>query len=177
ASAITNAVYYAKINSDGSVGAFTATASLPVPLYKTCPVVVNGTIYMSGGESSSATPPSVNTVYYATPNPDGSISSNPGWQTATNLLHIDAPQAVAYVNTKGIVLMGGDSCGTGCDWSTVYEGVVNGTNPASITWNTLHALPANVSRNAGATLNHYAYSVAGLVTGSDSNGINCTLIQ
>lgn len=183
ASAITNAVYYAKINSDGSVNAFTATASLPVPLYKTCPVAVNGTIYMSGGESSSATPPSVNTVYYATPNADGSISSNPGWQTATNLLHIDAPQAVAYVNTKGIVLMGGDFCGTGCDSATVYKGVVSGTNPASITWSTLASLPATppqntgkTSRNAGATLNHYAYSVAGLYQGSDTNVVNCLLL-
>lgn len=178
ASAITDAVYYAKINSDGSVGAFTATASLPVPLYKTCPVVVNGTIYMSGGESSSANPPAVDTVYYAKPNSDGSISTNPGWQTATNLLHIDAPQAVAYVNTKGIVLMGGDSCGTGCDWNTVYEGVVSGSNPASINWKTLTSLPDNgISRNAGATLNHYSYSVGGLENSNDSKNVYCMLIQ
>jgi hypothetical protein len=171
---ITDHVWYAPINSvDGSVGTFTQTASLPIKLYKTCPVVVNGTIYMSGGETN-ANPSAVNTVYYATPNiSDGSITS---WsQSANSLPNTLASQAVAYVNTKGIVLMGGDQSGSGMDRPTVYEGVVG--IPGSITWNTLTSLPNNISRNAGATLNHYAYSVGGLEAGSDSKLVHCMQIQ
>jgi hypothetical protein len=86
-----------------------------------------------------------------------------------------AAQAVAYVNTKGIVLMGGDTTGNGGDTDVPLEGI--DPSATTITWDTLPTLPANVSRNAGATLNHYAYSVAGLVAGSDSNGVKCLLID
>jgi hypothetical protein len=171
---ITNHVWYAPINSvDGSVGTFTRTADLPIKLYKTCPAVVNGTIYMSGGETN-ANPSAVNSVYYATPNSTtGAIDS---WaQSSASLPNTLASQAVAYVNTKGIVLMGGDQSGSGMDRPTVYEGVVS--SPGSITWNTLASLPNNISRNAGATLNHYAYSVGGLEAGSDSQHVHCKLIQ
>lgn len=179
---ITDHVWYAPINSaDGSVGTFKATTALPAPLYKTCPVVIGNTIYVPGGETDQnheiiQGDPSVNTVYYATPNTTGTIGAINNWSNATNLLHIDAAQAVAYVNTKGIVLMGGDSTGKGGDWNTVYEGVVSG-NPASITWNTLASLPCNISRNAGATLNHFAYSIGGLEKSSDSNLVHYMKIQ
>src|SRR5262249_28982208 len=57
ASAITAAVYVAQISTtDGSVGSFTKLTAtpLPIPLYKTCPVVVGNTIYMFGGETNAA---------------------------------------------------------------------------------------------------------------------------
>lgn len=174
-SAITNHVWYAPISSvDGSLGTFTRTTDLPIKLYKTCPTVVNGTIYMSGGETN-ANPSAVNTVYYATPN--GTTGAIDSWaQSSASLPNTLASQAVAYVNTKGIVLMGGDQNGSGMDRPTVYEGVVS--NPGSITWNTLTSLPDNgISRNAGATLNHYAYSVGGLENSSDSRNVHCMQIQ
>jgi hypothetical protein len=190
-SKITDAVYYAPINSDGTLGSFTQTASLLIPLYKTCPVAIDGTIYMIGGETNAAnetTPgdPAVNTVYYATPNTTGSqIGAISSWTKAPYTIPLSqfntmnpsglAAQAVAYDNTKGIVLMGGDTTGNGGDTDVPLEGI--DPSATTITWDTLPTLPANVSRNAGATLNHYAYSVAGLVAGSDSNGVNCLLID
>ena len=178
---ITNHVWYARINSNGSVGTFNQTTDLPIKLYKTCPVVIGNTIYVAGGETNNPTHPAVGTVYYATPNSDGSISS---WPQATSLPNNStlASQAVAYVNTKGIVLMGGDSTGTGGDTTEVFKGVVTGIG--NVTWSST-SLPmltgpapylGNVSRNAGATFNHYAYSVAGLVRGHDSPAVNCLLV-
>lgn len=192
---ITNLVQFAKINSDGSVQSFSpTTAPLPIPLYKTCPVVVNGTIYMLGGETDASHEivpgdPAVNTVYYATP-----VSSGPNagditsWTKAPYTIPLFtssasglAAQAVVYVNTKGIVFMGGDTTGNGGDTDVVLKGSsITGT---SITWTYPPTLPATppqntgkTSRNAGATLNHYAYSIAGLYQGSDTNVVNCLLL-
>lgn len=171
-----------RAGEDVGLQPFSQNTSLPIPLYKTCPVVIGNTIYMPCGETDQSHQviqgdPSVNIVYYATPNPDGSISSSPGWQRATDLPHVDAARGVANVNTKGIVLMDGDSCGTGCDWNTLYKGVV--TSTSNIAWSTLPSLPGTIgktSRNAGATLNHYAYTVAGLYQGADSNAVRCLLL-
>ena len=76
----------------------------------------------------------------------------------------DAAQAVAFANGS-IILMGGDSNGSGMNICTTYQGVVNSTT--SITWNStnLSMLPFKVSRNAGATNNNtgYIYSLGGAV--------------
>lgn len=171
---VTNKVYYFQLNgTDGSLGPFMNgptlvgdTANPSGARYKTCPVVVGNKIYISGGENGGG---ALQTVYFAQQGAKGVLN---GWTRASDLLHLDAAQAVVY--NGGIVLMGGDSSGHGTDWTTVYQGAVSNTNPASITWNTLDALTAHVSRNAGATFNTFVYSIGGLVgTNTDTNNINC----
>lgn len=196
---ITNEVYYAQINSDGSLRPFKSTLAYPTRIYKTCPVVVNGNIYVAGGEDpdfvNAGGGPATDKVYYATLDSSGGLSNGSitSWTEAANTLPFNpsanppsdtmASQAVVYVNTKGIVMMGGDATGKGNDNNALLEGKspVGGTINWSI-WTSSPpppsplALPGNVSRNAGATFNHYAYSLGGLVTGHDSSVVNCFLV-
>jgi len=195
---ITDAVYYAQIGSNGSIQPpyFRPTSSLPIPLYKTCPIVVGNTIYMFGGETDanhSIDPryPAVDAVYYATQNQnplDGTLS---GWTKAPYTIPLTrfvnpnadglASQALVYVNTKGAVFMGGDTTGSGGDTNVVLKGA--NITDTSVTWSYPNALPGTppqntgyTSRNAGATLNHFAYSVAGLYQGADTAVVNCLLV-
>lgn len=72
-------VYYAKLNSDGSTGAWsTNTNALPTALAYSTSVVSNGYVYVMGGNNAGQ----VNTVYYAKLNSDGSVGT---WSTANTL--------------------------------------------------------------------------------------------
>jgi hypothetical protein len=168
---ITNAVHFAKINTDGSLalwdhdGNGNAVTLPPVPsqgngLYKTCPVVHNGSIYVAGGESEGM---SLNQVVYATPIANGTFSGNAWNNTTSNYMTTpDAAQAVVYNN--GIILMGGDE-GNNSITSSVFKGTV-ATN-GSVTWGTLTSLPLAISRNAGATSGGHTFSLAGQNAGND----------
>ena len=192
---ITSEVYYAQINAtDGSLGTFKRTLDYPTRIYKTCPVVVNGNIYVAGGEDPDFVNPdggpATDKVNYATL--DTSNGSTNGaitnWWSANSLpLNTSrkpattsmASQAVVYVSNKGILMMGGDASGNGGDNNALLEGKSpSGANINWSIWTTPSplALPYNLSRNAGATFNHYAYSLGGLVMGNDSNVVNCFLV-
>jgi hypothetical protein len=80
-STYSNAVYYAKLNSDGTVGAWSTSANvLPQGLEQLTAEAYNGFVYAIGGDNGSG--PSA-AVYYAPINPDGSIGT---WQTVSNPL-------------------------------------------------------------------------------------------
>jgi hypothetical protein len=165
-------VYYAEISpTDGSVGAFTQSPhDIPSPgtgWYKTCPVVFNGRIYVSGGEDSAS---ALDKVVYTTPSTvDGSPSA---WtDNSSNYINIggtlvtDAPQAVVY--SGGIDLIAGDQTGSGNNTNCGFQGAVNGSTGA-VSWttpSTISPFPINVSRNTGASSSTNIFSLGGL-TGS-----------
>ena len=72
-------VYYAPLNSNGSVGAWTSTTALPQALQSATSVVYNGYIYELGGNNSG---PYQSTVYYAPLNSNGSVGT---WTSTTAL--------------------------------------------------------------------------------------------
>lgn len=72
-------VYYAPINSDGSIGNWTATTSLAVTRQSTQATVYNGYLYIAGGLTTGAT--QSNEVLYAPINANGTIGS---WITSPN---------------------------------------------------------------------------------------------
>jgi N-acetylneuraminic acid mutarotase len=79
---VRSAVYYAQINGDGSLGAWsTDINALPVARAVHDSVIVNGFVYVVGGENSSFAPQS--TIYYARLNLDGSTGA---WTTNTSSL-------------------------------------------------------------------------------------------
>ena len=85
-----NGSYYAKINSDGSLGSWTATSNLVSANANFASTVYNGYIYMIGGAYNSNSSKS----YYAKINSDGSLGS---WTATSNLLDNKVGiQAVAY---------------------------------------------------------------------------------
>ncbi len=181
---IRSSVFYAKINSNGSVGQYdggangwtTTQSVLRAPVYKTCPIVLGSTIYVIGGESNSpqsncamdGTGSAIPNVYYATQT-NATTGALSDWQEATMSA---LPCALAATVTasvpapnQAIVLAGGDATGHGGDICLAYKGVsVSGL----LTWSTSDSfdLPFKVSRNAGAKLTlgstTYVYSLGGL---------------
>ena len=99
-----SAAYYAKINSDGSLGSWTATSNLPSANANFASAVYNGYIYMIGGAYNS----NGNKTYYAKINSDGSLGS---WNATSSLLENRVGvQSVAY---DGYIYVFGGSLGNG----------------------------------------------------------------
>jgi len=83
AGVIVDSVYYAAVNSDGSLGPWTATASMPSTCTTHAGAVYNGRIYVWGGWDNNGTV--LASCFYAQPNPDGTISS---WTTSAVTLPV-----------------------------------------------------------------------------------------
>jgi hypothetical protein len=100
-----SSVYYAKINSDGTIGSWSTNGnSLPAGVAAGSAVALNGHVYVLGGGSN---------VYYAKLNSDGSTGT---WQTASNALpqntsHQSAVTANGYIYSAG-GMVGGTSIAT-----------------------------------------------------------------
>lgn len=71
---------YALINSDGTLGAWASTSTLPDMRSYASAAASNGYLYVTGGNNSAAA--ATTTVYYTPVNADGSLD---GWQTTVAL--------------------------------------------------------------------------------------------
>lgn len=74
-------VYYAPVNENGSLGVWTTTTSLPVPLATHGVAAHNGRVYAWGGWTAGFA--TRNTGYYATQNPNGSLGA---WTLSAQVL-------------------------------------------------------------------------------------------
>lgn len=70
---------YVAPTAPGSVGAWTTTTPLPVPVRSTRPVIANGFLYVAGGSDGTTNSA---TVHYAPVNADGTLGA---WRTTTPL--------------------------------------------------------------------------------------------
>jgi hypothetical protein len=96
-----SAIYYAKLNSDGSVGSWTtASNALPTAREQHTSVYANGYLYVIGGINGTAQ----STVYYAKLNADGSVGT---WQTAANALPEDRENKSSVVSNGYVYVIGG----------------------------------------------------------------------
>ncbi|HEU5004945.1 MAG TPA: hypothetical protein VFT49_02540 [Candidatus Saccharimonadales bacterium] len=148
-------VYYAKLNADGSTGAWQLSANaLPQAIYNSTSIVANGYAYEIGGCNSIGC--SLSTVYYAKLNADGSTGT---WQTNTNALPQARNYVTSVVNNGYIYAMGGGS-------STVYYAKLNADGSTG-TWQTnTNALPQNLLNTTSVMANGYVYQIGGVVGGS-----------
>ena len=109
-----NTVYYAPLNSDGSVGSWiTSTNTLPTAVWDASVITNNGFIYNIGGQSAAG---NINSVYYAPLNSDGSVGA---WITSTNTLPDSINGAVGGVYNNRAYITGGSGI-TGLLLSSVY---------------------------------------------------------
>ncbi|HVV66665.1 MAG TPA: hypothetical protein VHB72_01160, partial [Candidatus Saccharimonadales bacterium] len=147
-------VYYAPINSDGSLGSWNTTTALPTALFNATSVEYNGYVYVIGGTNGSS---DQSTVYYAQLNSNGTISS---WNTTT-ALPVGLELAGSVLNNNYIEVVGGGSAGTG--QTAVYYVQIN-SNGTIGSWNTTTALPG--ARAAAVTVanNGYIYEQGGSTT-------------
>ncbi|MBN2174379.1 MAG: right-handed parallel beta-helix repeat-containing protein [Bacteroidales bacterium] len=120
-----NNVYYAKVLADNSLSAFTATTNLPATRNGHSMVNHAGKVYVLGGFVNT-TGVKQNTVYSATSNVSGSLSS---WSTLTALPIAVSNHSSVIINGL-ITLLGGESGGTLSN-SVYYADV----NAAPLVWN------------------------------------------
>jgi N-acetylneuraminic acid mutarotase len=150
-----NAVYYAKVNSDGSTGDWaTSPNSLPAAAYEAGAVVHDGYLYFVGGMDSDSH--ALDSVYYAKLNSDGSVGS---WNTSANHM----PQGIddaGVTTTNGHIYVMGGSNNSGFT-NTIYHASFNGDGSLS-SWTTdATALPQALDGVTAAATNGYLYIAGG----------------
>ncbi|MBI3812517.1 MAG: IPT/TIG domain-containing protein [Nitrospirae bacterium] len=175
----TSTVYYASLNSDGTIpasgtGAWTTTTALPQALFAESAVIFHGRIYVAGGNDSTGAP--VATVYSAKLNSDGTLGN---WDTGLPAL----PEARAYhqlVTFAGyLYVLGGDNAAAdpitkmaGASQSTIYYNQVNIRNGALVNtpWTTNGSgLIKNVEKHTAVVAGSYIL-VSGGLYGGDTSG-------
>ncbi len=112
-------IYYSRLNTDGSVGAWsTAAYSLPSARVGATAIAYNGYLYVLGGENSAGAEQT--TSYFARINADGTIGS---WYTTTVLPAARRGGSVVTANGYMYYIGGQDSANTAVD--TVYYSQIN----------------------------------------------------
>lgn len=152
-------VYYARLNANGTVGAWNTATSLSSVNGRAShtSVVANGYVYVLGGEDNSGS--SMTTVLYARLNADGTLGS---WTSTNGFDTIGANQARRWhssVAANGYVYSVGGAV-NGTDSTQVAYAKLN-SNGTVGSWATTTALPSTRSRGAAVVLNGYLYHLGG----------------
>ena len=115
-------VYYAPINSNGSLGAWVTDTTEPLPqaLYVATSVVYNGYVYELGGQSGA----NQSTVYYAPINSNGSLGA---WVNDTSAPLPQVLEDATSVVYDGYVYELGGNNGSGNLSTAYYSGINTGT--------------------------------------------------
>lgn len=146
---------YTTTLTNGRIGNWVTTTSLPAPRGKGCVVLIGNKIYYLGGMLTYNTVSNV--VYVATVASDGTIGS---WST-TNSLAVAVSNASAVITKNRIYMIGGSTASS-------YIGAVSTVQTASIdsegnigTWSTTTSLPAPFCLFGVVKTNSHIYLVAG----------------
>ncbi len=147
------AVYYAKVNADGTVGTWSSTTSIPSPRIRLTHSVAsaNGYIYVIGGENSSAQ----TTVWYAKVNADGTLGS---WVSGTSLPVATSDQAVVIDNGY-IYSMGGLAPSA---TNTIYYAKINYDGSIGAWIGNPNNLASADSMHSAIAVNGYVYVLGGI---------------
>ena len=149
----TASVYTAPINTDGTLGSWTATTSLPAAVSRACSCITKNRFYLFGGYRGGA---SLSSVYYAPINADGTLGS---WVTDTSLPGLLAYSQAVYTKNR-VYLLGGSVDGGSNAVATVYTAPVN-TDGSLGAWTTGPSLPTTLGWSQAAVTKNRVYLVAG----------------
>jgi len=155
---ITNTVYYAKINPDGSLGTWQTANPLPQILDFLSASVWNNTIYVAGGGTDTIL---VSNVYSAQIQLNGSLSS---WTTQNSLPIGTLTQAEAA--NRFLYALGGSDF-SGNVLSNAYYTKINADGTLA-GWNQTVPLPQPESNFGAIAANGFVFSIGG------NNGRNAT---
>jgi N-acetylneuraminic acid mutarotase len=137
-------VHSAPINADGTVGAWSENTPLPVARYGHTSVIVNGYLYVIGGQDGSNV--YVNTAYFASIGADGTI----GQWTTTSALSV-ARANHGMTNYNGYMYVASGFVSSGVYTSAVEYAVINANG-------TLGAWTSTTVGNAGDDASLIAYN-------------------
>ncbi len=149
------AVYYAPINSNGSVGSWTTSSnSLPQALFGATSVVSGGYIYVVGGTTGL----SMSSAVYSAPiNSNGSVGS---WTTQAHSLPQTEYYATSITYNGYIYVIAGTGSGIPDYVNTVYSAQLTSGTVSS--WTTSgNTLPTALSGTTAVTNNGYVYVIGG----------------
>src|SRR5882672_150581 len=149
-------VYYSKPNADGTVGTWATTTALPVALYDAQAVYTNGTIYVLGGFTTAGA--AVATVYYATVNANGTLSS---WTTSSNALDISVADGAAFSANGYLYYIGGKVDNTYTNEIATTRKSLLGTSGAPGVFATSTSMTVVASEFAAYVANGTIYRVGG----------------
>jgi len=149
-------VYYAHINADGSLGAWTATTSLPVTLRLHAMTAIGGYAYVLGGDAGRGG--IRDDVYQAQINANGTVGA---WTAITPLPATMSGHA-AVASDGVVVVLGGLS-------GTTYRSQVHcasvGVGGALGEWTTPATLPIAVANQGAALSGGYLFTTGGTNAG------------
>lgn len=146
-----NQIYRAKINADGSLGAFTVAATLPgsVTRHYSQMVVANGYLVVMGGADAALVPQ--NSVYTFQINSDGTLGAG----VTTTSLPASRSQGTAFVLNGYIYFAGGNAS------SGMYYARLNSDGTISSWTTAVTSLSESFSRVPATVMNGYVYFVSG----------------
>ncbi len=110
---VQSTVYYAKLNGTGGAGSWSTANAMPAGLKYHCSGVVNGYLYVWGGDTGAGIS---NAIYYAKLNTNGSLG---GWQTSTQTLPVAVASSGCAVINGRLYSFGGVTSG-GVTTDAVY---------------------------------------------------------
>jgi len=149
---ISAVIYYAKINSDGSLGSWLTAKPLPKPLFSLGASVWNNRIYVIGGCDG---PELSSNVYSATIQADGSLSD---WITQRSLpvtIFTQANAANGFIYALGGAINDGSMI-----VNTVYSSKINADGTLS-GWNQTTQLPQQECLFGAVAANGRLFSIGG----------------
>ena len=153
---IINGVYYAPLNANGTVGAWSTTTALPDAMDGSTSIVNNGYVYEIGGQDVSNN--SLQVVYYAPLNANGTVGA---WSTTTALpSSLGIATSVVY---NGYVYELGGQLTNNTYVNTVYYAPLS-SNGTVGTWSTTTALPTNLGYATSVVYNGFVYEIGGQLT-------------
>lgn len=152
-----NTVEYSPINSDGTIGAWTNTAVLPLSVARLRAVAYNGYMYIAGGVDTNGVVYA--NVYSAPINTDGTLGTWTLLNAMTNAVYDGA--LVAY---NGFLYNMGGTNGAGTQYNTTYYAAIN-ANGTIGTWTPTNAFTTARDSMGVVAYNGFMY-IAGGVSGT-----------
>jgi len=165
-------VYYAAVNSNGTIGAWNTTTAMPAVLNAVMSICQDGYIYMLGG--TNTTTPVANT-YYAAIAADGTIGA---W-TAGTALPVGNASAGIFTYHNSIYIVGGAGLlpgGVSGAYSSVYSVPITSTGALG-TWISLAGLPEPRQATVATIVNGVAYVICGENNAVGSNQLYWTQLN
>jgi hypothetical protein len=158
-------VLYAPLNADGSVGSWSATASLPFGRAIHNSAVHNGFVYVLGGGTFNPNFTVLDDVLVAPLRGDGSVGA---WSATTSYPSVIA-QSSSAIHDGHLYVTGGTPDGFTVASETRFaplnaDGTVGG-------WSTGPALPAGRAAHSSTILNGFLYVLGGTSDGASSTNV------